>query len=300
MTRPGSIPPHAPVTAIVIYRNEKRHLERCLRALRWCNELIAVDMQSSDGSREMAQALADRVLSVPHCPIAEPTRVAAAKLARNDWVLLVDPDEVIPPTLADDIRRMLAEHPDAGAISLPMWFYFKGQQLTGTVWGTLTFKQRLIHRRRCDLLPLCNRLSQLRPGEIDIRIAHDGDNHMQHYWSDSYPDLLHKHFVRYAHTEAAAMVAQGYRFTLRSACITPLIELKKTLKDFDGWRIGLHGWLLSAIYFGYVLASHWLTPYYQRRGALAQRPKSHQLPTLTDITSSPTRALHNRRERAAA
>lgn len=277
---------HPPVTAIVIYRNEKRHLGRCLRALRWCNELIAVDMQSSDGSLEIAQALADRVLSVPVCPIAEPTRVAAAKLARNDWVLLVDPDEVIPATLSDDIRKALAAHPDAGAVSLPMWFYFKGKRLTGTVWGTLTFKQRLIHRKRCDLLPLCNRISQLMPGERDIRIPHDGDNHMQHYWSDSYRDLLHKHFVRYSHTEAAAMVAQGKRFSFRLGFITPLIELKKTLKDFDGWRIGFRGWALSAIYFGYTLASNWLTLYYQVKAAPAESLERPGLPTLTDITNS--------------
>ena len=284
MTQTPVIPPHPPVTAIVIFRNEKRHLGKCLRALSWCNELIAVDMASSDGSLEIAQELADRVLSVPLCPIAEPTRVAAAKLASNDWVLLVDPDEVIPSTLSDDIRKTLAEHPDAGAISLPMWFYFKGKRLAGTVWGTLTFKQRLIHRKRCDLLPLCNRISQLRAGERDVRIPHDGDNHMQHYWSNSYLDLLHKHFVRYSHTEAAAMVAQGKRFGLRMGFVTPLIELKKTLKDFDGWRIGLRGWGLSAIYFGYVLASHWLTLYYQWRGAPAEHPDRYDLPTLTEIT----------------
>lgn len=288
MTRGRSIPSHPPVTAIVIYRNEKRHLDRCLRALRWCNELIAVDMQSSDGSLEIAQRLADRVLSVPACPIAEPTRVAASRLARNDWVLLVDPDEQVPVALSDDIRAALAEHPDAGAVSLPMWFYFKGKRLTGTVWGTLTHKLRLIHRERCELLPLCNRISRLLPGERELRIEHDGENHMRHYWSDSYLDLLHKHFVRYSHTEAAAMVAQGKRFGLRTAVIDPFFEMKKTFKDFDGWRIGLRGWLLSAIYGGYCLAGGWLTLYYQLRGAPSERPTPHDLPVLTDITEHPT------------
>ena len=279
-----------PVTAIVIFRNEKRHLRRCLEALQWCSELIAVDMESSDGSRTIAEELADRVLNVPQCPIAEPTRVAAAKQARNDWVLLVDPDEEIPESLSHDIRFALADQPEAGAFSLPMWFYFKSKRLTGTVWGTLTFKQRLIHRNRCALLPLCNRITELKPGEFDVRIPHTGNNHMRHYWSDSYLDLLHKHFVRYSHTEAAAMVAQGRRFGFRMALITPLIELKKTLKDFDGWRIGLPGWALSGIYFGYTLASNWLTLYYQWRGAPSQEPQSHELPTLTENTNTMNQA----------
>jgi len=274
------------VTAIVIFRNEKRHLDRCLRALRWCDEVIAVDMQSSDGSIKLAHELADRVLRVDACPIAEPTRVAAARLARHDWVLLVDPDEVIPPSLVEDIRSAIVEHPDAGAFSLPMCFYFKGQRLAGTVWGTLTYKQRLIHRQRCDLLPLCNRISQLKPGQRDVRIPHTGDNHMRHYWSDAYTDLLHKHFVRYAHKEAAAMVAQGGRFSLRAGFITPLVELKKSLKDFDGWRIGLRGWLLSGVYFGYTLASQWLTLYYQWHGAPADDTVTYPLPDLTEASTS--------------
>lgn len=282
MTDPCHNPTRPAISAIVIFRNEKKHIGRCLRALRWCDEVIAVNMESSDGSLEIAQGLADRIFNVAAAPIAEPTRVAAAKRASHDWVLLVDPDEVIPESLATDIRAAMAQHPDAGAFSLPMWFYFKGKRLAGTVWGTLTFKQRLIHRDRCDLLPLCNRISQLKPGQTDIRIPHAHDNHMQHYWSDSYADLLHKHFVRYSHTEAAAMVAQGHRFSLRGAFVTPIVELKKTLKDFDGWRIGFRGWMLSGIYFGYTLASHWLTLYYQWRGAPAERPEANALPTVTE------------------
>ena len=285
MTKPYDNPHHPAVSAIVIFRNEKKHIGRCLRALRWCDEVIAVDMESSDGSLNIAQGLADRVMAVATCPIAEPTRVAAAKLASHDWVLLVDPDEVIPESLASDIRAAMGQHPDAGAFSLPMWFYFKGQRLAGTVWGTLTFKQRLIHRDRCALLPLCNRISELKPGQKGVRIPHINDNHMRHYWSDSYTDLLHKHFVRYSHTEAAAIVAQGGRFTFRSAFITPIVELKKTLKDFDGWRIGLRGWLLSGVYFGYVLASNWLTLYYQWRGTSPDKPVEWPLPTLTETTT---------------
>jgi glycosyltransferase involved in cell wall biosynthesis len=283
------MPTHPPMTAIVIFRNEKKHIGRCLRALRWCDELIAVDMESSDGSLNIAQELADRVLQVDACPIAEPTRVAAAKMASHNWVLLVDPDEVVPASLADDIRAAMMDHPNAGAFSLPMWFYFKGKQLTGTVWGTLTYKQRLIHRDRCDLLPLCNRISQLKPGQSNVRIPHTDENHMQHYWSDSYTDLLHKHFVRYSHTEAAAMVAQGTRFSFHSGFIKPIIELKKSLKDFDGWRIGLRGWILSAIYFAYVLTSNWLTLYYQWRGAPDEHPTDEVLPTLTEETTQPQR-----------
>lgn len=273
-----------PITAIVIFRNEAHRLDRCLSALSWCDELLAVDMASTDDSAAVASRYAHRLFHVERYPIAEPTRVAAARLAKHDWVLLVDPDEEIPATLAQDIRQTLASRPDAGAICLPMWFYFKGERLGGTVWGTLTYKRRLIHRRRCRLLPLCNRLSELLDGYEDVRIEHADDNHMRHYWSDSYRDLLHKHFCRYAHLEAKAMVAQGQRFTWRLGFVEPMRELRKCLKDLDGWRLGVRGWALSAIYFAYVLASCWLTLWYGRGGATvaAQHADEHELPTLVE------------------
>lgn len=254
----------APITAIVICRNERAHLERCLPALRWCAELIVVDMRSTDGSPGVARQWADRVFLVDPQPIAEPTRVAAARLAQHDWVLLVDPDEVIPPSLAEQMRRAIEAHPHAGAFSLPMRFYFKRRLLDTTVWGTLTWKQRLIHRDRCELLPWCNRITQLRPGFDDVRISHDGQNHMQHYWCDSYLTLLRRHLTRYCHTEAKALAAGGQRFSLRWGLTYPFTELRRSLRHFDGWRDVPRGWLLSAIYFTYVVASSWLVLRYQR------------------------------------
>lgn len=279
------MPQHTPISAIVIFRNEAKHLRRCLAALRWCDEVIAVNMASTDGSLDIAHELADRVFHVDPAPIAEPTRVAAARLARHDWVLLVDPDEEIPAALAEQMRATLAAQSDAGAVSLPMWFYFKDRRLTSTVWGTLTFKQRLIHRHRCELLPWCNRITRLRDGYRDVRIEHDGENHMRHYWSDSFRELLRRHVTRYCHTEAKAMAAEGRRFSLRWGVSYPLAELNRTLRHFDGWRDGLRGWGLSTIYFIYVTLSAWLTLRYQ--GQTANTPQMQPIPMLREDASEP-------------
>ena len=288
--------PRPPVTAIVIFRNEARLLERCLSALTWCDEVIGVDMDSTDGSAEVAARFVDRLYRVDPYPIAEPTRVAAARLAAHDWVLLVDPDEVIPEALAQEVRDTLRDRAgrDAacGAISLPMKFYFKGDRLDGTIWGTLTYKQRLIHRDRCELLPLCNRISELRPGYREYRIEANTDNPIRHHWSDSYRELARRHFTRYAHLEAKAMVARGQRFGWHLAVRFPLTELRRTLRDFDGWRLGLRGWTLSMIYFLYVIASSWLTLFYQCKPPKPARSRFQAdatLPKLQPHAASPRR-----------
>lgn len=293
--------PRPPVTAIVIFRNEAPLLERCFSALTWCDEIIGVDMDSTDDSASIAACFVDRVYRVDPYPIAEPTRVAAARYAAHDWVLLVDPDEVIPDTLAQQIQHTLQDttrcDATCGAISLPMKFYFKGDRLDGTVWGTLTYKQRLIHRDRCELLPLCNRISELRPGYREQRIEADADNPIRHHWSDSYRELAKRHFTRYAHLEAAAMVARGERFGWHLALCYPLIELRRTLRDFDGWRLGPRGWTLSMIYFLYVVASGWLTLVYQSKST---RPAVDDPATNTTLPKLESHLLSPRREKRLA
>ncbi len=282
-----------PITAIVIFRDERAKLAGCLAAVRpWCDELIAVDMGSRDGSAEAAAQCADRMFRVDPYPIAEPTRVAAARLARHDWVLLIDPDEHVPAGLVPRIAQTLAEHGDtAAAIRLPWWYYFKGRRLDGTVWGCpggvgRGHKRMLIHRERCALLPYCNRITELKPGQHDVAIDHDQHSHVRHYWSESYRELARRHVTRYCHLEAAAQVAHGQRFGLGRALVHPFVELYRCLRHYDGWRLGPRGWLLSLIYFGYVLASDWLVLYYQRRSRDGddEAATTPPIPELTEVT----------------
>lgn len=285
--------PTLPVTAIVIFRNERELLTGCLRAVRsLCDQVIGVDMQSSDGSRDVALDYVDMLLEAPVYPIAEPTRVAAAQFAKHDWVLLIDPDEHIPPELAEEIRHAMHAFPGVAAIRLPWWYYFKRKRLDGTIWGGgRATKRMLVHRKRCNLLPYCNRIVELRPGFTEHTIAHrdaSGGNHIRHYWCDSYHKLLMRHLTRYCHTEAKAQVAGGQRFSLSYGCVHPVRELYRCLRHYDGWRIGPRGWALSLIYFTYVVASSWLTLRYQG-SVKPEDPATHAtLPTLNQVRLNAT------------
>jgi glycosyltransferase involved in cell wall biosynthesis len=254
------------VSATVIVRNEAHLLEGCVAGLAWCDEIIVLDMRSRDGSAELARTLGAQVYEIDPFPIAEPARIKAAELARNDWVLLIDPDEHMPAALAQDIQEAIRSHPKVGALRLPWSFYFKGELLAGTVWGGPgKTKWCLVHRRRVELLPQCNRLGRVLPGFEEITIAGREDNTVHHYWSNSYCTLLYKHLVRYARLEAEKMYQDGRRWTWRLGFVEPWREFYKSLRHMDGWRIGLRGWLLSAIYGAYTLAYAWILGLYTLR-----------------------------------
>ena len=72
--------------------------------------------------------------------------------------------------------------------------------------------------------------------------------------------------------------------------VEPLRQLRVTLKDLDGWRMGVRGWLLSAIYFGYCLASQWLMLVYQRRVDPHDEQTHGELPALREAMTARRRA----------
>jgi glycosyltransferase involved in cell wall biosynthesis len=91
----------------VLACDEEAELTRCLDALAWVDEIVVVvDAKSRDGSEKVARERAQRVEVRPYAGDIQQKR-GCSELARNDWVLVVDPDEVVSEALAREIRALL-------------------------------------------------------------------------------------------------------------------------------------------------------------------------------------------------
>lgn len=244
-----------PISAIVVFRNERALLEECLKRLNFVSQLILVDMQSTDGARQIAERYSREIYECAVQPTADPVRVWAMQFARYEWILIVDPDEHYPPKLVEDLAEAMKKYPEAGGFRLPWRFYFKGKYLPGTVWGgSRLSKLVLIHRERGRLLPTCNRISEVLPGFQEVIIPNTDENHIRHYWSNSYLDLLRKHFYRYPWRDAQRLRGEGECFSWRRIFTKPVREFWRSVRDHDGWRMGMRGLVLSLIYGAYHLA----------------------------------------------
>ena len=95
-----------PVSVIVPVKNEAENLRRCLPALAWADEVFVVDSQSTDETAEVAARFGAQVVQF-HFNGTYPKKKnwALENLPfRNEWVLIVDADEVVVPELADGDR----------------------------------------------------------------------------------------------------------------------------------------------------------------------------------------------------
>src|SRR4051794_1871614 len=120
MTRP-------PISAVLITRNAERLLDQVLSALSWCDEIVLVDSGSDDRTVDIAQQHSARV--IPHAFEGYGAQKAfAVDQAKHDWVLVVDGDEIVTPSLRKEIESRLAR--DAGAFAgyeIPISLVFLGR-----------------------------------------------------------------------------------------------------------------------------------------------------------------------------
>lgn len=108
----------APLSVVVITKNEEANIEACLKSALFADEIILVDDDSSDRTREIAARFTDKIFSRKMENEGRHRNWAYAQ-ARNPWVLSLDADERVTPELADEITRLLSAKPAFKAYGIP-------------------------------------------------------------------------------------------------------------------------------------------------------------------------------------
>jgi glycosyltransferase involved in cell wall biosynthesis len=105
-----SFPMQAPITAVILTKNEELRLGKALASLRFCERVVVLDSGSTDRTGEVAQTIgAEFVVHVPDPPfrISEQRNWALDNLEiKSPWVLYLDADEEIPRPLAEELHRI--------------------------------------------------------------------------------------------------------------------------------------------------------------------------------------------------
>ncbi|WP_018183642.1 glycosyltransferase family 2 protein [Kaistia granuli] len=102
------------LSAIIITKNEVKDLPACLASLAFCDEIVVVDSGSTDGTLEIAERVASRVIVRADWAGFGRQKQRALDAATGDWVLSIDADEVIPPELALEIRTAIESETHVG------------------------------------------------------------------------------------------------------------------------------------------------------------------------------------------
>ncbi|MBI4009256.1 glycosyltransferase family 2 protein [Candidatus Roizmanbacteria bacterium] len=95
------------ISAIILTKNEEENIGRCLKSVKWCDEIVVIDDYSTDRTLEIARkhkvAIYPRSLNNDFSA----QRNFGISKANNDWVIFVDADEVVSDALAYEISSAI-------------------------------------------------------------------------------------------------------------------------------------------------------------------------------------------------
>lgn len=116
------------ISVSIIGCNEARNLPGCLASVKWADELVFVDCESSDDSLAIASAAGARVFSRPNNPNLNVNKQFGLEQCSGEWILYLDPDEAVSPALAAEMRDAALSQARA-AYFVPRRNYYFGRWL---------------------------------------------------------------------------------------------------------------------------------------------------------------------------
>ncbi|MCA9293112.1 MAG: glycosyltransferase family 2 protein [Phycisphaerales bacterium] len=203
------------VSVLIPVKNEQRNLIGCLRHLRWADELVVVDSQSTDKTIPIAQAMGADVYQFYYSKAGWPKKKNWGLEHvpwRNEWVLILDADEYMTPELAREVERVVngawkANDPSKAGCGDGYWinrrFMFMGRWIKGCgyypSWNVRLLKHKVGRYERIGTL-----------GDTG-----SGDNEVHEHITLSTGDAgyLKEEFLHYAYPNLSAWVEKHDRYT---------------------------------------------------------------------------------------
>lgn len=119
------------ISVVVLTRNSENRIEKCIRSLAWCDEIIVIDDLSTDGTIKKINSLHLKQLKIFTHPLENDFATQhnfGIKNAAGDWVLFIDDDEIVSSKLAEEIKRAIQTNKYDGYL-IPRRDFFFGKFL---------------------------------------------------------------------------------------------------------------------------------------------------------------------------
>ncbi len=227
------------LAAVILTKNEEANVAECIESLRWADRIVVFDSFSDDRTVAVARELGAEVIQHPFRNYAQ-QRDAALAAVDAEWVFFVDADERATPELAAEVRRVIAERPEAGWW-VPRRNIIVGKWVRHAGWYP-DYQLRLLRRDRARYDPA---------REVHELVILDGDegylqNTLTHYNYDTWREFLARQDF-YTDYEACILFEQGIRPKPQNYVLQPWREFRRRYLSLQGWRDGWYGLVLSLL-----------------------------------------------------
>jgi glycosyltransferase involved in cell wall biosynthesis len=226
------------VSILIPIRNEAANLPRCLESVNWAEEIVVVDSHSTDGSQRIAEEFGAEVVQFEFNGTWPKKKNWALENVsfRNEWVFILDADEVLPASAAAEFQRIVtakSDRADAVGYWINRRFMFMGKWLRHAYypnWNLRLFKHRLGRYEK-----LTDADTRSGDNEVHEHVVVQGATgflrcEMDHYAFPSVDVFVEKH-NRYSNWEARVALDEHLR-----------ASENVLQKENVGWRRRLKRW----------------------------------------------------------
>jgi glycosyltransferase involved in cell wall biosynthesis len=238
------------LVAIILTKNESRHIADCIASLRWADQVVVFDTFSDDDTVARAEQAGARVLQHPFENYAQIRNAALDTATNADWIFFVDADERATPELGAEIRDIVENPGQAPPAPVGYW-----APRHNYIFGKLTLYAGFYPDYQMRLLRQGHARYERPVHEI---VALDGpEGHLQHpliHYNYDTLEQFHAKQRRYIQHDAEELDQQGIRFKPRNLILQPLRHFWWRYVTLQGYRDGLHGLrlcVLLASYYGF-------------------------------------------------
>jgi glycosyltransferase involved in cell wall biosynthesis len=238
------------ISVLIHTLNEERNIRNCLECVKWADEIIIVDQFSDDETTTIAREYTDKIFTYQRTGYADPARQFGLEQASNEWILVVDADELVPKQLRDRLIELSTSEYEA--VLIPHKNYIFGHLMQGAAWGALQdlhvrfFKKHVMHYS--DKIHDFERLDE----NTRIYKLLDESCAFIHF---NYVDVEHylEKLDRYTTIEAKSMVLSSQSTSTVRLSFSLLRSIAWRFIRMKGYRDGVYGFALSVLQSVYVL-----------------------------------------------
>ena len=223
-----------PVSVIIPVRQEAANLPRCLDCVKWADEIFVVDSHSTDATAEIAAAHGAKIVQFDfNGTWPKKKNWALENLPfRNEWVFILDADEVLPPEAKPEFAKAIADAGEVAGYWINRRFRFMGKWLRHSYypnWNLRLFRHSLGRYEK-----LTDADTQSGDNEVHEHVIVNGPIgrlrcELDHYAFPSVEVFVEKH-NRYSNWEAQLELEEGLDSTRGSTPQSGHVRLRRNLK----------------------------------------------------------------------
>lgn len=239
------------VSVVIIAKNEELRIRDCLESVKWADEIVVVDDESTDKTVAIAEEYGAKVYKRKMDKEGK-HRNWGYQQATNEWVLSIDCDERVTPELAKEIQTVLENTPDEITVyGLPIKNYLGKRWIKWSGYYP-AHKDRLFRK---------DKFKYDEEAGVHPRVFYTGKSaklsgDVIHFSYENFYDLFAK-FNRETKIEAEKWIKEGRKATFLKVLRKGISRFLKFYFQKGGWRGGFLGFVFAMHhslyqYFSYI------------------------------------------------